>query len=338
MVNFLFTSIGRRVQLIKYFCRWAEGQGKAKIVSADISPLAPAADFSHKHYAVPRINDPHYIPSLLEICRKEQVGALIPLLEPEFPVLAAQRREFESIGTTLVLSPDKALEICQDKYKTYQFFCSAGIASPATYLPEELQANTDLKESSFPLFIKPRSGMGSASTYKVSTKRELDFFLEYVPSPLVQEFIEGIEYTMDVINDLAGKPIAVVPRERLEVRAGEVSKSRTVTDQKLIDLTVEVAEKLGGVGPLTIQAFEKADGKRVFTEINPRFGGGVPLAIEAGVNYPELLAKMIKGEAIDNQIGKYRSGLYMLRYDEALYTTQDILGGPVCEQSSSIRP
>ncbi len=320
MVNFLFTSIGRRVELVKHFCRWAEEQGNSKIVSVDISSLAPASYFTHKHYSVPRFNDSQYIPALLEICEKENIRGLIPLLEPEFPVLSENRQRFEAIGTTLVLSSAKVLETCRDKYLTYRFFRSAGIATPKTYLPEELTDNEMLSDNLFPLFIKPRSGMGSANTFKVYGKRELDFFLDYIPNPVVQEYIEGIEYTMDVLNDFTGTTIAVVPRERIEVRSGEVSKSRTVKDPELISLTIKVAEKLGGIGPLTIQAFKKTDGEIVFTEINPRFGGGVPLAIEAGVKYPELLSRIIIGKKVEPQVGEFKDGLYMLRYDDALYT------------------
>ncbi|WP_418791008.1 ATP-grasp domain-containing protein [Phosphitispora sp. TUW77] len=314
MVNFLFTSIGRRVELIKCFCRWAREQGYSKIVSADISSLAPAAYFSDENFLIPRYNDNQYISSLLEICKSEEIKGLIPLLEPEFPILAAHRELFASIGTTLILSSDKVLETCRDKYLTYQFFCAENIPSPGTYLSNE----AGLLECRFPLFIKPRSGMGSANTFRVNNKKELDFFLQYVPNPVIQEFIEGIEYTMDVINDLTGKTIAVVPRERVEVRAGEVSKSRTVKDIELINLTVEVAEKLGGFGPLTIQAFKKPDGEIVFTEINPRFGGGVPLAIKAGVNYPQLLAKIVRGEKL-TRVTEFKDNLYMLRYDDALF-------------------
>ncbi|MBU7006384.1 ATP-grasp domain-containing protein [Phosphitispora fastidiosa] len=314
MVNFLFTSVGRRVELIKYFCRWG------KVISADISPLAPAAHFTDKHYQIPRFNDEQYIPSLLEICKREKISGLIPLLEPEFLVLAAHRDSFASVGTTLILSSDEALEICQDKYQTYRFFCSGGIKSPATYLPEEIPS-----KCRFPLFIKPRSGMGSTNTFRVNNKKELKFFLQYVPNPVIQEFIEGVEYTMDVLNDFTGKTIAVVPRERIEVRTGEVSKSRTVKDIELINLTVEVAEKLGGIGPLTIQAFKKAEGQVLFTEINPRFGGGVPLAIAAGVNYPQLLARMIQKEKLQPLKHTFKDGLYILRYDEALFLDEDNL-------------
>ena len=314
MVNFLFTSIGRRVELIKYFCRWG------RVISADISPLAPAAHFTDKHYQIPRFNDEQYIPSLLEICEREKISGLIPLLEPEFSVLAAHRDSFASVGTTLILSSDEVLEICQDKYQTYRFFCSAGIKSPATYLPEEIPS-----KCRFPLFIKPRSGMGSANTFRVNNKKELKFFLQYVPNPVIQEFIEGVEYTMDVLNDFTGKTIAVVPRERIEVRSGEVSKSRTVKDLALINLTREAAERLGGIGPLTIQAFKKADGNIVFTEINPRFGGGVTLAIAAGVNYPQILARMIRNEKLQPLKNDFKDNFYMLRYDQALYLDEDNL-------------
>lgn len=322
MVNFLFTCVGRRVALVTYFRKSLGEHGTGQVITSDISPLAAAARFGDRHYIVPRYTDENYVLSLLEICRKEHVQGLIPLMEPEFPVLACHRECFTATGAILVLSSQAVIDKCKDKYETYRFFCQKGIPTPKSFLPHD----PALQGASFPLFVKPRSGMGSSATFKINNQKELEFFLQYVPDPIVQEYIEGTEYTMDILNDFEGRTIAVVPRERIEVRSGEVSKSLTVKDGELIEQTRVVAEALGGIGPLTIQAFKKENGEIIFTEINPRFGGGVPLAFAAGVNYPMLLSKMLAGEKVPPQLGRFQDGLYMLRYDEALYI--DCLDNP----------
>lgn len=129
--------------------------------------------------------------------------------------------------------------------------------------------------------------MGSDGVYKINNLIELKFFKDYVKNGMVQQFIEGEEYTVDTLVDLEGKPIYVVPRKRLEVRAGEVVKSSTINDTKIIDETFKVIEHLNKLrdktgialsGPLTIQFFKKSNGEVYLLEINPRFGGGVPLS------------------------------------------------------------
>ena len=90
-----------------------------------------------------------------------------------------------------------------------------------SFLPDALPA-----ELAFPLFIKPRVGRGGVSAFPVRNARELAFFVDYVPNPVVQAFLDGPEFTIDVLCDFAGRPIAVVPRERVVVRAGVVDRGR----------------------------------------------------------------------------------------------------------------
>lgn len=320
MKNILITSVGRRVQLTRAFVRALEkSQYRGKVITVDAGDYVPVAHFSHSHFKVPGFDSKEYVPKLLDICRKEQVGILIPLHEKEFPLLGQAREDFASNGTLLMLSSDEVLAICKDKYKTYLFFKAHGINTPHTFLSDMLGKVENLI---FPLFLKPRTGMGSANTYKVNNKKELDFFLEYVGEPLIQEFVPGTEFTMDVLCDLKGNVLEVVPRVRLEVRAGEVSKSKTIKHLGLIKATCKVAACLGAIGPVTIQAIVTLKGEIKFIEINPRFGGGVPLAIEAGLDYPELISKMALGEIVEPRIAEFEDGLVMLRYDEAIYVRE----------------
>ena len=98
--------------------------------------------------------------------------------------------------------------------------------------------------------------MGSQGVFIAKNNKELEFFSSYVPSPIIQEFIEGKEYTIDVFCDRGGRVVSCVPRERLQVRAGEVSKAITRNHKKIIKQAVDICEKLGGLGPLTLQCIE----------------------------------------------------------------------------------
>lgn len=315
MFTVLFTSIGRRVELAQAFKNSYLNHGIfARVFGTDSDPsLAPAGHFVDDVFQVPRVCESGYVKALLQICRKQTVKLLIPLYEPEFLILDQHREEFKKIGTIILLSATDALKICADKLETYGFFNKHDINTPNTWPIGEKPGNTG-----FPLFVKPRSGMGSAGVYKITSQSELDFLANRNPELIVQEYISGTEYTLDTLSDFSGRALSVVPRERIEVRSGEVVKSRTVERPDLIQQGKYIVETLGIIGPATLQCID--DGLLVYwIEINPRFGGGVPLTIRAGVDYPYLLYRMCKGEPLQPILGQYQTNLTMLRYDQSVY-------------------
>jgi carbamoyl-phosphate synthase large subunit len=313
MFTILFTAIGRRVELLNTFAdSFRNRKIGLKLVGTDLAPTqSPAAQVLDKIYPVPAWNDPSYLDSLLQICAQEEVNLLIPLYEPEFNLLNAHREDFKAAGTTLLLSNQNVIDICKDKYQTFRFFNQTGVKTPQTWLNQPIG-----NQVWFPLIAKPRRGMGSAGVRKVECQAELDLIKGN--ELLLQEYISGTEYSLDVLCDLQGNVIAVVPRERLEVRGGEVVKSRTVRERRLIDDGVRVAAKLGGAGPLNLQCIVKED-QIYWIEINPRFGGGVPLTFAAGVDYPYLIYRMAQGLPVTPLIGRFEADLLMLRYDQSFF-------------------
>jgi carbamoyl-phosphate synthase large subunit len=300
------TAVGKRVQLIKYLKK------HFTIIGVDCSKLAPAAFYVDHFRLIPPCSDLGYKEEIINICRDFKIDILLPLYEKEFYVLDSIREDLERNGTLIMLSDKKVLDICDDKWKTYQFFKENSINTPVSFINKQ-ECNLE-----FPMFIKPRTGMGSSNSFSVNNREELDFYYERILAPIIQEKLTGIEYTIDCISDLEGRVVSVVPRKRIEVRAGEVTKTRTVKDKELVEKTAFVVEKLGSIGPSTVQCFRTEDGSIKFTEINPRVGGGVPLAIEAGIDYGKIFIDMINGNKSEIMIGAYKE-LTMLRYDEAVF-------------------
>jgi len=316
-VNVLITSVGRRGALVKCFKDTIKKMGKysGKVVSVDASNLAAALYLSDKHYIVPRILAPNYIDTLLEICSKENIKLIIPTIDTELLVLSENKKKFKDNGIIIAICDPKAIEICSDKLKTFQFFKENNIPTVDTFSYYQIDK---MKNINYPLFIKPCNGSASIDTYRINNRKELDFFINYIENPVVQEYAEGQEFTLDILADLGGKVINVVPRKRIEVRAGEINKGKTIKEEKLIEYGKIIVEKLEGIGPITIQCFKKGD-KVQFIEINPRFGGGYPLSFAAGVNYPELLIQMILGEKVAPRVGEFEENLIMLRWEEAVF-------------------
>jgi len=315
--NILFTSLGRRVSLIRHFSRaLKELQLDGKIYGADASDRSPAFHITDKSFLVPRISSADYISSLLTICSQEQIKVVIPLIDTELYVLAENRHRFQALGTQVIISSPEVISIGMHKTETYAFFKSNNIDTPAVYSTEAVEQG----RYQLPLMVKPNDGSASKMIFKAETDEQLKFFRHYVPNAIIQEFIEGDEYTLDVFVDLSGAVRCVVPRLRIEVRAGEVSKGMIVKNDRIMGLGKKVGKYLPGArGCITLQCIENRQGEIKMVEINPRFGGGAPLAIEAGADMPKWVLQMVMGQELGDVEHSYRDRLMMLRYDDAIF-------------------
>lgn len=322
--NILFTSAGRRVSLIHSFRSALECLGlDGIIVTADLQKNAPALFVADVRELVPRVTDSTYIPTLLDICRRNAIHLLVPLIDTELHVLAPHRQNFADIGVTLLVSSVELNHLTLDKRNTYDFFRTNGIQTAEILNPADILAADN---PSYPYFLKPAKGSCSVGATKIMDEEELLFFLNHVQDPLVQELIFGTEYTLDILVDFTGNVRSVVPRLRIETRAGEVSKGMTVKHSSIIAAGKKLAEALpGAFGCITAQCFLTQEGEIVFIEINPRFGGGFPLAYAAGADFPRWIIQMVRGEDPDIKIDDWQDGLVMLRYDEAVFVMKELI-------------
>src|SRR5581483_12422796 len=215
-LNILFTSVGRRAELVRAFRRAYRDLGlDGKIVALDADPLAPGLQLVDRPYIVPRLDHPDYLSCLLEIIEREAVDLIFPLIDPDITFLARARETIEARGVRIAVVSPEAARLTTDKWLTSHFFCRIGVHTPETWLPEQLK----LSLLRYPLFLKPRSGSAGKHTHKIINSRALEFYLEEVPEPLVQEYLPGPEITNDVICDLDGDVLGVVSRQRMEVRS-----------------------------------------------------------------------------------------------------------------------
>jgi carbamoyl-phosphate synthase large subunit len=279
----------------------------------------------------------------LDICAREDIRLIVPTTDIELVFLAPLKEEFAARGITILVSDPGAINICDDKYLSYLFLREAGLPVPATFLPDMFapaapvapaapaaSAATGVgREREFPLFIKPRQGRGSMDCFLIRNRQELEFFTGYITAPVIQECLNGPEYTIDLLADFTGEVVSVVPRERIATAAGVSQKGRTVKDPALIDLAIQVSKALRIIGPANIQCFAGVSGTGTpaikIVEINPRFAGGYPLTHASGVSFPGLLIKMMAGERVPPCIGDFVEGMMMMRFDEGFFLHQDYI-------------
>ncbi len=323
--NILFTSVGRRVALIECFRAALHSLSlEGKLVGVDMSRMAPAMHVMDHAYQVPPVSSKEYISKLLDICQRENVRLLVPLIDLELSVLSQHSESFREIGTTVLVSDPTTIEIASDKRKTLEFFLSQGLETPRVF---DVTGSATLSDLPYPLILKPAMGSSAMDVTRIDNRRTLEFYRDRLHSPMLQEYVQGQEFTLDILVDFHGQVRCVVPRKRMEVRAGEVSKAVTVRDHLIINMGKRVAEALpGALGPITVQGFLTEDRRFKLIEINARFGGGHPLSIRAGADFPRWIIEMMMDAPGSIDSDGWRSGLVMLRYDEAIFLDeQDVL-------------
>ncbi|WP_161492502.1 ATP-grasp domain-containing protein [Oceanisphaera profunda] len=320
-MNILFSCAGRRKYLIDYFK--AEPLFNGRLIGTDMSRTAPALAACDAWYEVPSIYDESYLDTVLDICKKEAVTALISLNDMELPILAANEKRFSDIGVRLVLAESAAIELCSDKWATVQFGLEHNIPVPASYLTVDSALTAIANhEVSYPLIVKPRWGSASFGLYVINADHELaeafstcksEFLASHLAKfagsddlVLIQEFIVGDEYGVDIFNDMQGKYHGVVCKKKLSMRSGETDKAVTVNDAPFSYYAQQIATNLKHKGNLDCDFLER-DNKMYLLELNPRFGGGYPFTHEAGGNFVKALLLSLLGR--DNEIAiNYRVG------------------------------
>ena len=309
---------GRRIELMQAFTRAARSLGlEPHWHTADIESHIATACLAEKSHLVPEAGSRDYIPALVRIARREKIDLLIPLIDSDLLKLAEARGQFARIGCGAIISSPEVVRTCRDKIRMFAFLTRHGIDTPQTWTAEEALG---LKRHHFPYFLKPKAGSASKGNYVVHDVKHLRTLLEVVPQPMVQEYVNGVEHTLDVYAGYDGRPRCVVPRERIEVRGGEVTKARTVRHAGIIAAGVRVTEALAGcVGTITIQLILTPHGRLRVIEVNPRFGGGAPLGIQAGANYPKWLLAEWLGKELRIRLDHFKDGLLMLRYHQAFF-------------------
>jgi len=313
-LSILFTCIGRRVSLLNSFRRAARQlKIDLSLLGTDTTELSSALQLCDKGFPVKPITHANYIRQLLSIVRTNNVKLLIPTVDLDLKLLAKNKPKFAAAGCCVLVSTPDVIDICQDKRKTCRFLLKNGFDTPITM---SVRSALSKKKLNWPCFLKPWDGYASRGNAVVNNREELLFFAKRVPNCIVQEFIRGTEHTCDVYVDFGMKVRCVVPRKRIEVRAGEVSKGQVVKHFRIMSEAARLVETLGaGPGVITLQLFLTSDGRIKFVEINPRFGGGVPLSIKAGANFPKWILQGSLGEKTNIRFNGFKDNLIMLRYD-----------------------
>lgn len=312
MKNILITSAGKRVVLVQIFQQTLKDLGlEAKVYTTDMKPMmAPACIVSDEGIKVSPCTAEGYVDEIVQICQSRNVGVIIPTIDPELMILAKNRLQFMEIGVEIVLSDEEFIKACRDKRQTRLYLKDIGIEVPKAI---------DKYHPTFPMFVKPYDGSLSRDIHVVRNQKELTQDMLENPKFMFMEYLDKNDYKEYSVDMYYGKDHCVkgiVPRERIEVRAGEINKGKTHKNE-IVDFLKDKMGFLHGVrGCICFQLFyRESDHQIKGSEINPRFGGGFPLTYHAKANYAAyIIREYLMHETVDYS-DAWLDNTLMLRYD-----------------------
>ncbi len=323
-MNVMLTSVGRRAYLVKYFKSALGKDGQVHVCNSDDRTVA--FKYADKGVISPLIYSEEYIPFLLSYCKENKIDILLSLFDIDLPVLARNKDKFAEIGTRLIVSDPKLIEICNDKWKTYLFLKENGFNVPKTYLNlHSAMLAVERGELSYPIIVKPRFGCGSLAMSVAEDEMSLLYFysrnvravsrtyLKYESGSeedkiIFQECLDGQEYGADLINDLKGNFINTVVKKKVAMRAGETDIAELCNQPEIVAAAEKLGKITGHIGNMDCDLF-LVDGKAYVLEMNARFGGGYPFSHMGGCNLPLAIVKWCREEAVDKSLLTAKTGI-----------------------------
>lgn len=289
---------------------WKSLDAQHELHMADMDPLASGLYLvpADRRLIIPRGDSAELVPALFEACKARGIEALLPTVDAELAPVAAEQARFAAIGVQLPISPVDCLRICRDK----QLLMEAVKGKVPIPENEPLTEAVADRVASFPRLIKPRSGAGSRGVAKINSRDDLSA----VPkdgSYLLQEFLPGEEYSVDVYVARDGRVVGAVPRERMKIDSGIAIVSRTLNLPEVIQSAVKTAEIIGIRGTANVQFKRASDGVFKLLEVNPRYPGTLPLTGAAGIDMPRLMADELMGKRLPDGLMPFRE-LMVVRY------------------------
>lgn len=307
--------------MVDYF-KSAIGGGKVFAANNELTNAMKKAD---NYILTPKIYNENYIDFILQYCLNNKINAIISLFDIDLPILSENKKLFEDNDIALLISDFEFTKLCNDKWSSFHFLQENNFKTALSFISLiECKKAIEDKTIHYPIFVKPRWGMGSIGVYEAENNEELEVFYNKTKkailksylkhesnfdidnSIILQEKIQGVEHGIDVFNDLNGNYLGCVPKIKNAMRAGETDISTTLHDENLISLAKSLSLKTKHILNLDVDCF--IDGEEIYIlEMNPRFGGQYPFSHVAGVNYPKIIVDLIKGDKIDPKDLKFEA-------------------------------
>ncbi len=340
----LITAAGNQYMLGLVDCLRNNGERSIRLVGADMNNDATILQMMDVMYQVPSAASADYIDSLYDICRKEKVDIIMPVMSAELPALAKNKDRFKEIGTIVSVSDLNSILITNNKYNLYSFMKENGMRVPrfcrinnADQLKEAFKA---VGYPDIPVCIKATESSGSRGVRIVDPSKsrfdilfgekpnsfyiayeELDTILhekDNMPEMMVMEALPGAEFSIDLVAD-HGKILYMAARQSNSITASIPMEATLFHDEEGYQIAKDVIEKLHLDGNADLDFKYDRDGKPVLMEINPRLAATMRVFKEGGMNLPYLRIKQLLGEKLPDC--KIVTGIKMKRRYAEMFTS-----------------
>ncbi|MFN0207208.1 MAG: ATP-grasp domain-containing protein [Planctomycetota bacterium] len=260
----------------------ADANIRGEIVGTDVYRYAAGSAWCDKTYTVPFAKDPEFIPAFIRILQKHGSELVLIGSEMETHVLSHARARIESeTKAKIVVSDGAMIDVVGDKYGITQLFKKANLNYPDSSI--DMAARREfVKKHRYPIIIKPRLGWSARSVIKLEEDEPLDFYSKHIPNPVLQEYLEGDEFTVAIVFDRDGvyRDHVVMRRDLLN---GTTYRAEVVLRPDIDSYISAFANSVKLRGSVNIQLRVTPRGPVAF-EMNPRFSGTTGIRMKAGFN------------------------------------------------------
>jgi len=244
---------------------------------------------------VPPATHPSFVPLMTDLCREWRIDALFALTDPEVDVLSSHHAHFARSGTTLVMGDQSAVATARDKLAVARLFEQHPTVRA---IPTMAASEVEARCARPPLVVKPRRGRSSSGFRLVEERSALELIQGSGDDLIVQPYIDGVVFTVDVLPLGSGDTVALAREELVRTPHGAGVRVRVERCPELEAMSASVVKELQLRGPSCIEFIRRDEGDFLVMDVNPRFSAGVGFSVRAGFDFPVNALRAVFGQSV----------------------------------------
>jgi len=272
-------------------------------------------------YPAPKTSPLAFFDRILDLAKEHRYDFILPTDDISSEILLARKELLES-HTRLPLVPYDIFIKARDKSKTLKIAIQNNVPCPTTFFPDEQELDDIAKHAQYPVLVKANISSGARGISFVTKREDLKDAYHEVKATFgechIQEYIPkgGEQHKADLFLDRVQELKAGIVYSKLRyfpVNGGSSIVNRTIHHPLIIQNAHRLLKAMGWYGFADFDFItDPRDGIPKIMEINPRFPACFRITLAAGVDFPNLLAKLAMGEDIPRVDG-YKLDVF-LRY------------------------
>ena len=261
--------------------------------------------------------------AVIDFVREHPTRVILPGGDPTVAALLAHRDQLATLGCTLALAPNSALEIANDKARTLQIARDLGIDQPKS-VPIDTVADLPraIAELGFPFVLKPTVSWTGRSSERIvpievideaEAAAEAEHLLTAGAGVLAQEWAGGRREGVTLFvtdGDVLASFGHVEHRTTPPLGGASVVRESIAIPPDTLDASVRLVKGIGLQGVCEVEFRRDARNRPLLMEVNARPAGTMENAILSGIDFPLMIWQWATGLPVD-RVDSYRVGVRM---------------------------